>query len=94
MGLSRQEHWSGLPFPPPGDLSDLEIKPESLTFAALAGGLFTTGVTWEAPDDRGGNWQMPSYHPAPDRRRGRGRPGNQCSHGRQGQGEDPPGSGS
>ena len=26
MGFSRQEHWSGLPFPSPGDLSDLEIE--------------------------------------------------------------------
>ena len=29
MGLFRQEHWSGLSFPPPGALSDPEIKPES-----------------------------------------------------------------
>ena len=29
MELSRQEHWSGLPFPSPGDLPDLGIKPES-----------------------------------------------------------------
>ena len=27
MGFPRQEHWSGLPFPPPGDLPDPEIKP-------------------------------------------------------------------
>ena len=26
MGFSRQEYWSGLPFPSPGDLPDLEIK--------------------------------------------------------------------
>ena len=26
MGFSRQEYWSGLPFPPPGDLSDPGIK--------------------------------------------------------------------
>ena len=30
MGSSGQEHWSGLPFPPPGDLSDPGIKPLSL----------------------------------------------------------------
>ena len=30
MGFSRQEYWSGLPFPPPGDLPDAGIKPESL----------------------------------------------------------------
>ena len=29
MGISRQEYWSGLPFPSPGDLPDLGIKPES-----------------------------------------------------------------
>ena len=27
MGFSRQDHWSGLPFPSPGDLTDPEIKP-------------------------------------------------------------------
>ena len=30
MGFSRQEYWSGLPFPPPGDLPHPEIKPRSL----------------------------------------------------------------
>ena len=30
MGFSRQEHWSGLPFPSPGDLPDPGIKPMSL----------------------------------------------------------------
>ena len=29
MGFSRQEYWSGLPFPSPGDLPDLGIKPGS-----------------------------------------------------------------
>ena len=29
MGFRRQEYWSGLPFPTPGDLSDPGIKPES-----------------------------------------------------------------
>ena len=41
MGISRQEYWSGLPFPPPGDLPDLGIKPMSLMSPALAGGFFT-----------------------------------------------------
>jgi len=36
MGFSRQEHWSGLPFPPPGDLPDSGIEPESHKFPALA----------------------------------------------------------
>ena len=58
MGSSRQEYWNRLPFPSPGDLPDPGIfptpgiKPTSLTFLALAGGLFTTGTT-----------HMCSYHP-------------------------------
>ena len=40
MESSRQEYWSGLPFPTPGDLSDLGIKPVSLGAPALAGGFF------------------------------------------------------
>ena len=44
MGFSRQEYWSGLPFPSPGDLPDPKIKPESL---ALAGGFFAILPTWE-----------------------------------------------
>ena len=47
MGFSRQEYWSGLPCPLPGDLSDPGIEPTSLTFPALAGGFFTTSITWE-----------------------------------------------
>ena len=35
MGFSRQEHWSGLPFPPPGDLPDPGIKPACLVSPAL-----------------------------------------------------------
>ena len=41
MEFSRQEYWSGLPFPPPGDLPDPEIKPASPISPALAGGFFT-----------------------------------------------------
>ena len=48
IGFSRQEYWSGLPFPPPGDLPDPRIKPKSLTSPASAGGFFTTSTTWEA----------------------------------------------
>ena len=48
MGFPRQEYWSGLPFPPPGDLPDPGIKPTSLISPTLAGGFFTTGATWEA----------------------------------------------
>ena len=38
MGFPRQEYWTGLPFPSPGDLPDPGIEPGS---AALAGGFFT-----------------------------------------------------
>ena len=37
MGLSWQEYWSGLPFPPPGDLLDPGIKPMYPLAPALAG---------------------------------------------------------
>ena len=40
--FSRQEYWSGLPFPPPGDLPDPGIEPESPVFPVLADGFFTT----------------------------------------------------
>ena len=33
VGFSRQEYWSGLPFPPPGDLPNLGIEPMSPAFA-------------------------------------------------------------
>ena len=42
MEFSRQEYWSELLFPTPGDLPDQGIKPE------LAGGSLTTSATWEA----------------------------------------------
>ena len=44
MEFSRQEDCNGLPFPTPGDLPNLGIKPMS---PALAGGFFTTRSTWE-----------------------------------------------
>ena len=48
-GFSRQEYWSGLPSPPPGDLPKPGIKPVFPTSPALAGGFFITSTTWEAP---------------------------------------------
>ena len=47
MGFSRQEYWSGFPYPPLGDLSNSEIQPTSLLSPALAGKFFTTNATWE-----------------------------------------------
>ena len=41
-GFSRQEYWSGLPFPSPGDLPYPGIQPESLVSPAMAGRFFTT----------------------------------------------------
>ena len=49
MGSSRQEYWSGWPFPSPGDLTDPGIDSVSLMPPALAGGYFATSATWEAP---------------------------------------------
>ena len=45
MRFSRQEYWSGLPFPSPGDLLNPGIEPIS---PALAGGFFTLShlVVW------------------------------------------------
>ena len=34
MGFSRQEYWSGLPFPSPGDLPDPGTEPESSALQA------------------------------------------------------------
>ena len=42
MEFSRQEYWSGVPFPSPGDLPNPGIEPASLVSPALAGGFFTT----------------------------------------------------
>ena len=49
MGFSKQEYWSGLPFPLLGDLPDSGIESVSLRSLALAGGYFTTCTTWEDP---------------------------------------------
>ena len=44
MRFSRQEYWSGLLFPSPGDLPHPGIEPVSLECSALAGGFFTTAA--------------------------------------------------
>ena len=41
VGFSRQEDWSGLPFPPPGDLCDPGLEPVTPVAPELAGGFFT-----------------------------------------------------
>ena len=49
MEFTRQEYWSGSPFPLLGDLPDPVIEPTFLTALVLAGGFSTTGTTWETP---------------------------------------------
>ena len=49
MVFSRQEYQSGLPCPPPGDLPDAGIEPQSLSSPPLAAGFFTTSTPWEGP---------------------------------------------
>ena len=49
VGFSKQEYWSGLSCPPPGDLPNPRTKPMPLTSPALASRLFTTRATWEDP---------------------------------------------
>ena len=61
MGFSRQEHWSGLPCPSPGDLPDPGIEPESLRSPASAGRVFTTSATWEAPKHVDGCMYIDTY---------------------------------
>ena len=46
--LSRQQYWSGLPFPTPGDLPNPKIRPVSLMSPALADKFFTTSIMWKA----------------------------------------------
>ena len=49
-GISWQEYWSGLPFPPLGDLTNPGIKPTTNSCVSwIAGGFFTQWATWEAP---------------------------------------------
>ena len=58
MEFPRQEYWSGLPFPSPGDLLDPEIKPKT---PALTGGFFTTespGKPWHSVHMNEKTWQQ------------------------------------
>ena len=64
MEFSRQKHWSGLPFPFPGDLPDPEIKPVSPVAPALAGGFFTTEPAGKSvfPTSQAPRWKLPKNH--------------------------------
>ena len=48
VGFSKQEYWSGLLCPPPGDLPHPGIEPMSLMSPTLAGEFYTTSTTWKA----------------------------------------------
>ena len=48
MGFSRQEYWSGVPFPSPGNLPYPGIKPKSPASPALASGLFTSSAKFQS----------------------------------------------
>ena len=50
LGFLRQEHWSGLSFPSPGDLPDPGIESIFLTSSALAGRFFTAAPPGKLPD--------------------------------------------
>ena len=52
MGFPKQEYWSGLPCPPPGDLPDPGMEHTSLRSPALAGRFFTISATREAQHPR------------------------------------------
>ena len=47
LGFSRQDYWSGLPCPPPGDLPNSGTEPTSLMSPVPAGRFLITSVTWE-----------------------------------------------
>ena len=51
MEFSRQEYWSGLPYPSPGDIPYAETEHTSLTPLALVGKFFATSAIWEAPSE-------------------------------------------
>ena len=55
-GLSRQEYWSGLPFPSPGDLPDPRIEPVSPVSPALAGRWLNGIRYFQCPNPRRNIW--------------------------------------
>ena len=48
MGFSRRKYWSGLPFPPPGDLSDPGIEPTPFNVSCIGRWVLYTRASWEA----------------------------------------------
>ena len=62
MGFSRKEYWSGLPFPPPGDLLDPGIEPMSLAPPSLASKFFTPAPPGKPYSARLGNSKFTSSY--------------------------------
>ena len=58
MGFSRQEYWSGLPFPPPGDLPNPGIEPTSLSPPALQASSLPLAQPEDMPP---GPWKTSSF---------------------------------
>ena len=79
IGFSRQEYWSGFPFPSPGGLPHSRTEPSSFISPTLAGGFFTTS-TWEASKvmlkifqsriHRYVNWELPDVQGTLEKGRG------------------------
>ena len=66
MGLSKQEYWSGFPFPVPGDLSSPGTEPMSPVSSALAGRFFTA----EPPEKSKRKWACPGFEPGTSHNQG------------------------
>jgi len=60
IAFSRQEYWSMLPFPPPGELPNSGTEPTSLVPPALARRFFTTDITRHSRKYL--NYGTPKYH--------------------------------
>ena len=58
LRLSQQEYWSGLPFPPPGDLPNPRIKTASLASPTLAGGFLPLSHLWSPLAPRTATWSL------------------------------------
>ena len=64
MGFSRQEYWSGLPCPPPGDLPEPGTEHTSLKSPTLAGEFFRQEYWSEFPFPPPGDLPEPGIKPA------------------------------
>ena len=59
MGFSKQEYWSGLPFPSPGDLPDPGIEPRSLMSPVLQADSLPVELSWKRfLDSRSSQFQL------------------------------------